>query len=896
MNTTHPILLLFLLFFGFSAHTQNESTLLGQGEINEKYLEHLIKIKIDSVRFAHDCQPLVNDSILYIAAEHHSNFMQINKRLTHYEDESPTTNSPQLRAEFYGAKNYFVGENVLKTKVNANIKSKKAKVSGNKARVIHTNTYGSLATSIVYGWVNSPGHFKNIINPEYQITGVSINSKGGTIFACQKFATVLYKYNFTESPTLFQYSDYIPKPAITSFNNVEKALIAHYKYEWNLSHDSQEKCTDCEKQINDPPYLTLRYEKGDFILRVENSEFVQNIIQDKKDGFAVEIVEYNDYACGNPEYYEKPSRRNEQLKTNGILIKPLYRNELSKGYKKRKKKKDVKFLSYLFGADSVKFKNRFPNYKMAQYSSEYFEIKLGKLPKDISGLWAHNLIYIQDGEICHIDYFTGHCSDLYMDTVAFDFMPLDTHAIPFKFQDQKKRKYFEIPFEQNKSTYSKKDIAPFIESLKNVDYTVDSIHIKASASVEGDSISNHALLRKRASSILAVWQNNQKRTIKTKVETEIAWNHFYSKIRANAKYRELGRADKATVIKALNDSKTQEALEPILAAERKANITLFISVPPSDKNLEFLIQENLNEIDQILNQAEISPEQQKSALDDLNSLYALAHQKAVEGKISIDFFASLKLPIIYKSDIRLMEKFLLYGCEFPKAFTKNEQWSKDREGIRILLAQQPVKDVSPVFWYDHAYLITRELINSKKITQDKIQVALDVLQPLRNFYYSDTIAQNNIESLNFNLNMMLLNMVFPSDPIANTEGAETALDQVALYYAKHDTTSAERILNMARMSVYYNNTVQAQRLTIPYLDKPKVIQYIVPLAYTHSSAPLSNLYYAYLIELSKTMDKSIWCNMFMNNCGIPFQAFDHEDLRNTFCEACQEENEYLKGQ
>ena len=42
------------------------------------------------------------------------------------------------------------------------------------------------------------------------------------------------------------------------------------------------------------------------------------------------------------------------------------------------------------------------------------------------------------------------------------------------------------------------------------------------------------------------------------------------------------------------------------------------------------------------------------------------------------------------------------------------------------------------------------------------------------------------------------------------------------------------------------------------------------------------------------MNPSIWCNMFMTSCTIPFQAFDNDELRNVFCEKCLILNNTIK--
>ena len=116
----------FALFVSCSLIGQNKNLEISSINFNKKFLEHLIKIKVDSVRQAHNCKNLINDSILYIASSHHSEYMIENNKLSHYEDVD-SLRTPQLRAEHYGAKNYGVGENVLKTSYNLLISTKKKK-------------------------------------------------------------------------------------------------------------------------------------------------------------------------------------------------------------------------------------------------------------------------------------------------------------------------------------------------------------------------------------------------------------------------------------------------------------------------------------------------------------------------------------------------------------------------------------------------------------------------------------------------------------------------------------------------------------------------------------------------------------------------------------------------
>ena len=648
---------LFALFLSQLLLAQTEDG-FDAASFNQKYLEHLVKLRVDAVRAKYDCEPLVNDSILYVASDHHARYMTRKGRLTHTESDSIQTKTPQLRAEYFGAKNYRVGENVLYTLYNSTVKNKK----GQKFK---TDTYQGIADAMVDSWVNSPGHFKNIITKEYQITGlsVSIDEAKGRIYACQKFAIVDFKFNFEENKEFFSYSEYLAPPIISSFEGIPNELI-DYKYPFKLRHDKPEKCETCLSLESEKPYITLRVERNKFILKVENSDYVRKMIRDKKDGFAVEIVTYNDYMCGNPAYYTNPSRRNKQLKLNGFTLEPLYREALFKGYKKRKKKKDVRFLSYIFRKDSVSFFRRFGQYKADRYDSKYFEISLGKVPKDI-GFWNHNLVYIQNNQICDIDYFTSYCGELFSEYRESDFIPLNSEG-SHDFLPQKDASDFTIPFEQGQVTFTKDDIEPFLTKMGKMRFSIDSIEIQAYASIEGNTTTNERLQLQRGQNIANLIQSRQNEKIKLSVETSTDWDGFYANAAKSNRWKSLKSKSKEEIQELLTLT-DQTELEPLLAPTRRVDIRIYSTIPVVDQNLAYLInKENTNIIARI--KQEKTLEQKTERVKEFESLYAYAHHLVVMDSLPAEFLAKFTIPEEIQYSHRALEQFSLYSFEFDKSF------------------------------------------------------------------------------------------------------------------------------------------------------------------------------------------------------------------------------------
>ncbi|MEZ4722568.1 MAG: CAP domain-containing protein [Flavobacteriales bacterium] len=854
---------------------------------NARYLEHLIKVKVDSVRAENDCKALVNDSILYVASQHHARYMAQYKRLTHDELESEECRTPQLRAEHYGAKNYQVGENALKTSFNVQVKSKKGKL-------FDGTTYGGLATSIVDGWVNSPGHFRNIITPGFNITGVTVamTDDGKMLYACQKFALVAYRFELVESEAMFPYSNYVPPPPITDFEGIPNELLEH-KHEWGLKHDKPEACAECAMVVHRPPQLTLRFENNQFIFRIENSDYVKELIKKRHDGFAVELVVYEDYMCGNPEYFTKASRRNGQCELNGRVLQPLYRDDLMKGYKKRKTNKEVKFLSYLVKADSVPFFERTYQYKLDRFDSEYFEIKLAKLPKDVLGYWNHNLLYIQDDQICHVDYFTGYCGELFMDHQSPKRLGLEAIG-DFKFDPIHDHHYFKFRFEKDKSEFTEADIAPSIKALEQIDYRVDTIQLAATASVDGDSLHNIKLLMERSRNLMQYFMDRQEDSIYVFATARLADTELYDELAKSPQWKHLGALSRDQLIKRVNQGGLADSLEPLLARTRIGNVNIYYTIPFNDQTRAYYISHEFGRCSKWLTGSTAHADSNAYYLDRIYDLFRYTHRMVMEGRLDTAELGVFSIPKFCDELLPLHELYVLYGYAYPMAFAGNSQWPRQHaEAEEELLRQRG--NLSNAFVYNYLFEQARKLDEEEKVSRETVQQYLNELEELKGYYERDSVARQQIELINFNLNMLLLNEVFASDPQANEAGAYKSIGEVMDWYVKNNRLSDTVVLQLAKAAVFYGSNELALTIVRPYRHVDAVNAYALPLEYVHVSTYGSEVFYDQLIEEAARMAPEYWCNLFFSECGLPFQAFDHEQLRNTFCEQCLQENDFLRG-
>lgn len=806
--------------------------------------------------------------------------------ISHYENDDLAMRTPQMRADHFGAVNYLVGENVLWTNYNATITDK----GGAKH---NTRTYEGLADAIVEGWVHSPGHFKNMTTPEYQITGlaVAVDITERKVYACQKFAEVPYVYAFEESPTLFPYPSYETPQPVSSFAGIADSLLEH-PHEWKLKHDEMGLCEGCNQLTQQPPFVTLKYENGSFRLRIEDSKYVERLIRDRKDGFAVEIVTFDDYMCGNPAYYTRPSRRNGQCMLNGTVLKPLYRKELLRGYKKRKTDKGVRFLPFIVGSDSIRFFQRFYQYRVQRYNSEYFEINLGRLPANQTGYWAHNLLYIQDGQICHTDYFTRYCGELHADTLRADFVPkLYTREIHFA--PEQKDLSFEIPFKVNQADFTYSDIQPFLDSLSQLSYTVDSIYILARSSIEGDSLKNDLLQRRRAESIVQVLQAQNNQNVPYVIETSTGWEHFYEAIRLHPKYAALAKADRNTVLKTVNGN-ADPRLQQILQQERKATVSLHSTVEMNDQNCWYFVSKYWNHHLKIANDPKMAPQSVMGSLDMLDAIYEFAQQKVISGVLDTSKLLRLKFPVHANWHKGLMEKNVLYGFQFPEVFGKDQYWKSNWRSFRDELMDKHLSTTSPEFRLLCCKQSVDAYLGGQRYSKEDLQKVLDMLSALRYHYEENVAIELNADRLVYTVNTLLVNKIYATDVQKYSKDAAYSIWQLIAHYEKYDEWNEKRALQCAKLFVHYQDNESAVGVLMAFDQDPDVLAYLLPLLYVHPSEKGSEEVYQYIIEVAERMPASSWCNAFLMECQIPFQAFDHEALRNLFCERCMEENTFLQ--
>ncbi len=859
---------------------------------DKKLLEHEIKILIDSTRLAHKLPALYSDSILYVASNHHANYLVSLKALSHQEIGKKEFLNPQDRANFYGApKNYFVGENIAFTVYNASVKS--------KDKIFVTTNYQEIARSLVHSWVNSKGHFKNIIEPDYQVTGlaIGIDPTLNRIYACQKFAQVLYRYEFKESKSFFPYSDLNNLPALTTKQYPKQ------NYPYNLKDDKQSKCQECKSIWEQYPAISVRVSKNNFILRIEDASFAQQLLQNRFDGFAIEIVPFDAFACGNPAYSNEPSRRNKQKMTSGPVLEPIYRDDLIKGFKKRKKIKGLTFVKYIFSKDSVSFFKRFGRYKLNNFSASYFEFKLGKVPKNIHGWWNHNLMYIHEKQICHFIYLTNYPGELNLELIDVAYFP-PVPVNDYKFKLDLYTDSLELKYKAGQTESIGTGLANLIKRFEENDLKIKLVQIEGFASVEGDSLKNVALHQARTNEIFDKLAKLTDYSTSYEIKSEIAWKHFYASVEKHPKWKFLYPLSKREIIAYLVNPKNEKPTE-ILDQERKVKIKVFAVKELTPKTAKYYISRDIDNL--YIRNAKRELECTNS--EQLEKLYEKAYYFTTVDTLKEADFLKISFPkTLVIPTHRLEHDVAFYRYHLLKdKVSAQEKIKLESEVERVFVLCNVVEHLSPEFHYLSSCLLT-EKIKSKgakmKVADPMIQKAFDRMNTLLSGYVElDSIFYLNVAKTNLNVIQTICKNIDPDLIYEYGDIVNASLIQIYQYYKRTNQLNPEKTLNLAQTFCYFNNVQLAATICKDFIYDTKVLKFYLPLIYNHNSFLTSDPeiefeaeFQRLLLEAKSKLSPADWCKLFYGEFGIPFQVMDNSTLHDEFCKTCPNRVEEVFGE
>jgi uncharacterized protein YkwD len=856
----------------FNCFGQDPSDKIQVSGLNEKLLEHLIKEKINEVRLQHQLNPLFDDSVLFVAAKFHAKYLHKKGFLSHTEPEDKIMETPQKRANYFGAINYLVGENIAFTLVNTLLKDKKGKLYEN-------TTYDETATDLVTMWVNSPGHYKNIITPDYNATGLAIwvDTSSKRIYAVQKFAQILFKYRFKPSPSFFPYIEDKQSPIVSSFDGIEQVLHqGKHAFKLEPIVDSA-NCKKCYEPASDLNFgLASIEQKGNAIYLVSyEPSAILNLLNKRKDGFAAEIVSYSPNDCGNPQYYTLPSRRNKQCIFNGKVLKPIYKKQALRGFRQgHSKRKEI------LG-------------KIQTGIITKFYLKLGSVPKKQSDYYEVNLVVLQKKRVCKILHFSSYCGDTLERFYQLPFLR-DSISNTSSMDNRFRNFSFSIPFQKSKTKYQLQDIKPITDTLISADFIADTIEIKAYASIEGSALLNTKLQNERANTIANAIASSQSNNLIRVIRTEENWTLFEKQIKDNKILQQYKNLSRDSIKKILSDTLKQKQIEIFLAAQRIAKIRLHAKEIITDAHVELYLLKQIMHLKQALSKVNldnVKPDSSNALMDSLNLCMEVSYNKIKQGIIKNEFFTIFDI-----SNHKAYNAFNLTKLKYKLQLHKNEQdikWVREAYGGLVNLYNNDY----------HTYFVCYNMLNLIQKHGDALHITLS--DETKNDYIDELmeLAVTNDEKdlaskLGLNFWFSICKLPFLDQPKSKLPIYLASLNHIYDYFKdkKLDRTDLNKL---GAYYLFHGKADWVIELLWPEFESktnnPKGLELLAKTLYQNYEETGNISYYEFLESIFDIVGKNSFCPMFVGPCNISFQALDYEKFRDFYCKQCGDYLNYAKN-
>ena len=878
------------LMFAQSVHDKISS----MADLDIRFLEHAIKEQIDSLRQKNGINALANDLILHKAALDQAKFIKRSGSLSSFQDD-PEKANPELRVTYFGGQEYHVQEAIGRTYLNKTRKQK-----GRKKSFIN-RTYYDLAYDIAFQWNRSRKYAKIIYNEDWEITGcaISLVTEKKQIKVVQQFAWVEWKYNFDENKKYFKYSNYKPPPSITSFSEVDSQLIAK-KFDFRLRAPKREKqCEECRDLAvlahQDSLPIALRWRGRSIRVYTENIELVDALFNNRRDGLAVEIIEYIPYDCGNGEYYLMPSRRNQQSILNGAVQEPYYKRRLFKRWRMQKRAFNQKKREKAWGimkeyrdeGDWLLKPRDVRNTLKEKWKPRALDTKIGKHLRKPNAFYEINILVIQKKKVCHVLHYSNICGETIQEAKDIPYLTR-FNKTPYHADTMQMDLKFSIPFKKGKATYNYDDIKPLLDSVALEDFIVKDATIKAYASVEGDYLVNEALQQQRAESIISAMETVQEDAIPAVIEAKEDWDYFYEQIEEDSIHLDWLDKEEEEIKALLTKPKYAREMEPYLAKQRRAEVNFKILYQYDDQSYgRFLVKLFQMHIDSAFSNRMIRLDHRDYA----EALQYKMWQGVTNGTVDTASLLMLHIPT-KRLFAKLINNQLWLERKYMLKEGKTKEW---REATRDKLAHLgKLRKIDNELLFNYLNFCIREWkgtsLADASMPPKKIKKKLDYLR-------ENGFGGEKMYYLEVNYHFKAANYYIKKKGRRNRTLRDESVEEIKQYFYGLDINDSIA-LSFANFFVHYGQKRTAEALLAPFAleDKPnpEILAYYLKVRYRHPEEFPNAGYVDELLDSYSILSKAQWCQLFVGPCNISFQIFDDERIRNLYCKECSDKKNFAQ--
>lgn len=773
MRLIYSLVLVFLFSSGLIA--QKSLTI---ETVNIEELYQTVKNDLDVFRDTNRLTSLVEDQILYLAAEMQGEYNAKNNTVSHFQK------SEKLKT---------VGLRVKSLKgFHGNVYEIATKIEIRKVKAEH---HQALSRLMFKNILKSKKYEKILRSKGEKSLGMYLKKQNGSIWLVMVLGT----------PPIFEEKYTTPKK-LYGIKSIEQ--------------DKTGSCMSCLqfiKQRSSDLVFDLTIINDTIYFVVSNTEWLHRLFVNKLDGFSVDIIRKAQYACGSPNVLSQGELN------NGYLLPPIYTKEILA--------------------------------KARVYTNDYVFVPAGQIPREWKGEdYEMNLLLLQNNTLCRYNTFFQ---------IPFgDSEPLD---LPFDLKVQEgnmtfenvifKEMYFEIPFEQGKSSFNSKDLKPLIDSLRLASYTITKLDILAYSSIEGSKEKNLELQQKRANSIVDVIQQYQENKVPTAIQTAENWSSFFEDIKSTSKAFLIHKTEDE--IRTYVNQKSDEEIEEVLKNHRKAILKVSLERKSSIKSLTEKSLQNL-----YLDSSFQSSEDKYFLIEEVyqtGSSSLLAHlQRLVKDDARWSVEAKAKISVYqYLLDKNTLDKTLREISGFLAEKPQSSMLTYNYYALKLLSWEADLMGVQP-------QLLKKQIWSSKLISKEmllRLRLNYDMLEGM---YHAN--RRNNI---------LRDRAIVDAVEVAKTLDLD---DEEIFKVSKFLANNAKYQEALSLLTPRVNEINVHEDLLFLYINLTIIRDEIVKRPEYRTT--LSN---------ASVVNKERFCTIFKSalNGGITFQLLTDKYLKRSYCDICE---------
>ena len=585
---------------------------------------------------------------------------------------------------------------------------------------------------------------------------------------------------------------------------------------------------------NVPKYSYFGFQKGLFIkdeiiyIKTNQLKQLKKIIKtDSKDGLAIDLVQKDQYECGNPNIVDY------NWIHRGILTKPVYANKI-------------------YDHNEIEGKE----------AKTTLLVELGELPYDFPDNPELNLLIIKDKNVClsvpptpdiKTNFKPFEDIEYLADTVSIntsiDFIP---EAVDDEF-------ILRFPFSKGNSGFSfEKDILPKLKTLNAPPFLIKEVNIAAFTSIEASSNRDMIKIHNESEQLVEEFQKYQEAKIASDIITSNAWDLFRNDV-IGTEYEYLAFKDPKEAIKEIKDNHLAAELEPIFKNHRFAQVQVKVVYDLSGENEEEYVLHHFN-----------------TAIENEKLPLALSIQKYIiksvlSNKYNSKAVMNQRIPLEDKFAGLLMNKLWL---QFHLALISEDEFYSSLEKLKELAPSNQYI----AFNYLNAAIQFEELYDDYTIT--KIQDQIEKL-------YQFNLSKSTIDALNLEYQFKVIatldtlnkpsDLLFQSlERIKNLSSLDdfswkNSLQLAQLFIDHKDYKFATRLLE-----VYVEDTNVNEELLFTYLELGAYAEYKFMTPRFESALAKAN-----------DMNPKRLCNLFKGSNKFAYRFLENPNVKAVFCNSCK---------